>query len=96
MPEPCPRTPNIPLIDPTPAINKLLRHDPLLRKIPHVLERLVDDVDEDLQESQDVEGFVRGRVFQRLRPPCPEGEKTEEAQGEACFGHEGGEGEEAR
>lgn len=94
MSKPRPRTPNIPLINPTPPIHKPLRHDPLLRKISHVLERLVDDVHEHLQQCQDVEGFICRWVFQGLRAPCPEGEEAEEAQGEAGFGHEGGEGEE--
>ena len=94
--EPRARTPDIPLIDTTPAVHEALRDHALGGEEADVFQGLVEHVGDDLEDGQDVQGSVFGWVFEGLGGPGPERDEAEEAEGVAGFGEEGGEGEEGR
>jgi len=92
--EPRARAPEVPLIDPTPAVHETFREDALGGEIRHVLQGLVDDVHEDLEQDDGADDRIGGRGSQGRGAPGPEREEAEEPEGVAGFGEEGGQGEE--
>lgn len=86
MAQPRAHTPQIPLIDPAPALDEPLRDHALGSQEAAVFHHLVDRVGEHLQDRQDVDVGVLGRVAEGLRGPDPERDEAEESERVAGFG----------
>lgn len=77
MTEPAACAPDVPAVDAAVLFHKSLRYHPPRCQVRDVLEQLVDDVRDDLQDSQGAYDRVGGWRLESIRTPDPEGQQAE-------------------